>query len=134
MAGDALADPRNGQQLLLVANQAGDGLAQRFDGLGRAPVRANAERVVASDLHEIGGFVEDGGNGFVVQGSLRLAHAIIFSSGTSCQLPVACRQFYERLKSLRERQLFTDMSRSRLRSQPSTWPRAWKLNSWMPGR
>ena len=62
----ALADAGNLQQLLGFVDQCRDLLRQSFDGLGGAAIGADAERVVAVDLHEIGGFVKDVGDGLVV--------------------------------------------------------------------
>ena len=65
----SLADAGNGEQRFLVADDVSDGLSQAFDGLGRAPVRADAKRIVALDLHQVGGLVKDVGEGFVIQSS-----------------------------------------------------------------
>ena len=46
------------------------------NGFGGAAVRTDAERIVTADLHEIGGFIEDGGDGLVVGG-----HQKILASG-----------------------------------------------------
>ena len=66
VGGHAFADAGNLQQLLGFVDQCRDLLGQAFEGLGGAAIGADAERVVAIDLHEIGGFVEDVGDGFVV--------------------------------------------------------------------
>src|ERR1019366_8350054 len=60
------ADARNLQQLLGLVDQPRNLLRQSFDDLGGATIGTNAERVVAVDLHQIGGFVKDVGDGLVV--------------------------------------------------------------------
>ena len=65
----SLADAGNGEQCFLVTDDVGYGLSQALDGLCGAPVRADAERIVALDLHEVGGLVKDVGEGFVIEGS-----------------------------------------------------------------
>ncbi len=61
-----LADAGNLQQLLGLVDQPRDLLRQSFERLGGAAIGADAEGVVAVDLHQIGGFVEDVGDGLVV--------------------------------------------------------------------
>ena len=57
----ALADSGNLEQRLDVAGEAGGHLGVPFEGFGGATVGTNAKGIVAVDLHEIGGFAEDGG-------------------------------------------------------------------------
>ena len=66
----ALADAGNFEQLLGFGNQRPDGLVERFDGFGGAAIGADAEGIVAVDLHQVGGFVQDGGDGLVVERAL----------------------------------------------------------------
>ena len=62
----ALADAGNGQHFLGFADQVGDLLRLRFNGFGGVAVRADAERILAVDFEQVGGFIENAGNGFVV--------------------------------------------------------------------
>ena len=70
VGGHAFADAGNFQQLLGLAEQGRDLLGRGLKGFGGAAIGADAKGVVAVDLHEIGGFVEDVRDGFVVQGEL----------------------------------------------------------------
>ena len=51
-----------------VVDDVGNLLGMALDSLGGAAVGADAEAVVALDLHEVGGLVEDVGDGLVVHG------------------------------------------------------------------
>src|SRR5271157_89337 len=62
----AFAYAGNLQQLLRLIEQGGRLLRESFEGLSGAAIRADTEGVVAVDLHQIGGFVEDVGDGLVV--------------------------------------------------------------------
>ena len=65
----ALADTGDLEKLFDVFAQLGYLTRMTLESFGRATVGADTKRVVAVDLHEIGGFVEDGGDGFVVHGA-----------------------------------------------------------------
>ena len=67
----SLADAGNLQQLLGLVEQSGDLFVMRFQRLGGATIGANAKRVVAVDLHQVGGFVEDLRDGLIFQASTR---------------------------------------------------------------
>ena len=89
-----LADAGNLQQLLGLVDQPRDLLRQSFEGLGGAAIRADAERVVAIDLHEIGGFVKDVGDGLVVHArtpegncNVEKGYAVRFSLAQNLRLP-----------------------------------------------
>ena len=56
----------DGQHLLGLADDVGNLLGLSFDGFGGVAVGANAERVSAVDLEQVGGFVENAGDGLVV--------------------------------------------------------------------
>src|SRR5436309_2018623 len=66
MGAHGLANTGNFQKFFRFADQLGNRLRQRLNGFGGAAVRADAEWVVAANLHEIGGFVKDVGEKFVV--------------------------------------------------------------------
>ena len=63
-AGDA------GDLALRVLENIFDPLGMAFDSGGTVAVTADAERIFAGDLHQIGGFVEDAGNLLVLHPSL----------------------------------------------------------------
>src|SRR5207302_9813528 len=63
----ALAYAGDLEQLLLVADQVNDLIGESLDGLGRAPVRADANGIVTADLHEVSRLVARIGDGFIVQ-------------------------------------------------------------------
>ena len=83
VGGHALADAGNFQQLLRLAEQGSNLVGRGLDRLGRAAIGADTEPVVAVDLHEIGGFVEDVRDGFVIQGesALPVGIAAVSNSG-----------------------------------------------------
>jgi hypothetical protein len=62
------ADAGNGQNLLGFGDDVFDLLRVIFDGLGGIAVGADAERILAVDFEQIGGFVENRGDGFIVHG------------------------------------------------------------------
>ena len=53
------------------SNDVGDLLRQGFDGFGGVAIRADAERVLAVDFQQVGGFEENARDGFVVHGGLK---------------------------------------------------------------
>jgi hypothetical protein len=59
---------RDGENLLGFADEISDLLAQIFDGLRGIAVRADSERVRAIDFQQVGGVIEDRGDGFIVHG------------------------------------------------------------------
>ena len=65
----SLADAGNGEQRFLVTDDVGYGLSQALDGLCGAPVGADAKRVVALDLHQVGGLVKDVGERLIIEES-----------------------------------------------------------------
>jgi hypothetical protein len=67
VGGHALADAGNLQQLLGLTHQLGDGSGQRLQCLRRIAVGADAERIVAAHLHQVGGLVKNGGHALVVE-------------------------------------------------------------------
>ena len=64
----AFADAGNCEQLLGLGDQVGDLLRHGLDGLGGVAVGTNAEGILAVDFEQVGGLVEDAGDGFVVHG------------------------------------------------------------------
>ena len=70
VGGHAFADAGNFQQLLGLAEQGRNLVGRGLNRLGGAAIGADTESVVAVDLHQIGGFVEDVRDGFVIQGEL----------------------------------------------------------------
>ena len=62
----AFADARDGENFLGFVDDVGDLLGLGFDSFSRVAVRADAERISAVDFEQVGGFVEDAGDGFVV--------------------------------------------------------------------
>ncbi len=64
----ALADAGDGEQFFGILDQVGDLVRQSLDGLGGVAVGADAEGILAVDFEQVGGFVENSGDGFVVHG------------------------------------------------------------------
>ena len=64
----AFANAGHGEKLLGLVDQIGDLLRQRFNGLGGVAIGTNAEGVLAVDFEQVGSFVENSGDGFVVHG------------------------------------------------------------------
>jgi hypothetical protein len=64
----AFADAGDGENFLGFADDVFDLLGEVFDGLGGVAVGANAEGIGRIDFEQVGGFVEDRGDGFVVHG------------------------------------------------------------------
>ena len=64
----SLADAGNRQNFLGFANDVLDLLGKIFDGLRGVAIGADAKRILPVDLEQIGGFVEDRGDGFIVHG------------------------------------------------------------------
>ena len=62
----SLADTRNGQHFLGLADDVPDLFGVILDGLCGIAVGTNAERILAVDFEEIGGLVKDGSDGFIV--------------------------------------------------------------------
>src|SRR5579872_579660 len=62
----AFADAGNLENLLRFADQIGNLLWVGLDGLGGVAVRADAKRILAVNFEQVGGFVENARNGFVV--------------------------------------------------------------------
>ena len=64
----AFANTRDGQQCLVVLPDLSKLLIEALNGFSGAAVGAYTERIVTSHLHQVSGFIEDVGNGFVVHG------------------------------------------------------------------
>ena len=62
----AFADAGDGQHFLGIIDQVGDLLGLGLDGFGGVAVRADAEGILPVDFEQVGGFVENAGDGFVV--------------------------------------------------------------------
>jgi hypothetical protein len=62
----AFADAGDGQHLLGFGDDVFDLLGKVFDGLGGVAVGADAEGILAVDFEQVGGLVENRGDGFVV--------------------------------------------------------------------
>src|SRR5258707_10116746 len=77
MPGHALADSGNGQERLFVLVDFSQGAVQALNGLGGAAVGAYAKRVFGRDLHQVGGLVKNGGDGFVVHESNRNSKCLL---------------------------------------------------------
>src|SRR5208282_1646482 len=75
----AFADAGNLEKPLRLIEQGRDLFWSSFESFSRAAIGANAERVVAVDLHQIGGFVKDVGDGLIV-------HAIPEGNCNVCEL------------------------------------------------
>ena len=67
----SLADAGDGENFLGFADQVCNLLRQGFDGFCGVAVGADAEGILAVDFEQVGGFVEDAGDGFVVHAKLR---------------------------------------------------------------
>ena len=65
----AFADAGYCEQLLRLVNQVGDLLRQRLDRLGGIAIGTNAKGILAVDFEQVGGLVENSGDGFVVHGA-----------------------------------------------------------------
>ena len=65
----AFADAGDGEHFLRFGDDVFDLLGVILDGLSGVAVGADAERILAVDFEQVGGFVEDVGDGFVVHGS-----------------------------------------------------------------
>jgi hypothetical protein len=68
----SLADTGDCENFLRIADQVCDLLREGFDGLGRVAVGTDAEGILPVDFEQVGGFVEDAGDGLVVHEELRL--------------------------------------------------------------
>src|SRR5437016_3907444 len=68
----AFADAGDLQDLLRFADQLGNLLWQGFDRLGCIAIRANAKRILAIDFEQIGSFVENSGDGFIIHAELKI--------------------------------------------------------------
>ena len=62
----AFADAGDGEQLFGLGDQVGDLLRHGLDGLGGVAVGADAEGILAVDFEQVGGLVEDAGDGLVI--------------------------------------------------------------------
>ena len=58
--------PGMAEHFLGFTDQVGDLLSLGLDGFGGVAVRADAEGILAVDFEQVGGFVENAGDGFVV--------------------------------------------------------------------
>ena len=90
----ALPDSGNFQKGLVVLVDIGQLYVQAFNSFSSAAVGADAKRVVIPHLHQVGSFVEDVGNGFVVE-----AHERILAIG-SWQMAVGSKS--EAFSNLKE--------------------------------
>src|ERR1019366_7112118 len=89
--GEALADSRNvGDLALGVAQDIHDALRVAFHGGSAVAIAANAERIFASDLHQIGGFPEHARDFLILQTGF--LHPIV--SGQVGPFGRAARRFY----------------------------------------
>jgi hypothetical protein len=68
----SLANARDGEDFLGFADQVCDLLGKGFDGLGGIAVGADAEGILAVDFEQVGGFVENAGDGFVVHAESKI--------------------------------------------------------------
>lgn len=64
------ADTGDGEDFLGFGDDVGDLLGIAFNGVGGVAVGSDTKGVVAIDFHEIGSFVEDSGDAFVVDESI----------------------------------------------------------------
>src|SRR6266481_10035208 len=62
----AFADAGNGEHLLWFTYEVCNLLRQGFYSFGSVAVRTDAKRVLAVDLHQVGGLIENPGNRLVV--------------------------------------------------------------------
>ena len=62
----AFADAGDGKNFLGFVDQVGDLLGLSFNGFGGVAVGADAEGILAVDFQQVGGFVENAGDGLVV--------------------------------------------------------------------
>ena len=62
----AFADAGDGEHFLGLADQFGDLLGLGFNGFGGVAVGADAEGILTVDFEQVGGFVENAGDGFVI--------------------------------------------------------------------
>src|SRR5262252_1695043 len=60
------ADPGNLKQLLDVTGECGNLLGIALQCFGSTTIRTDAEGIIAVDFHQVGGVVEDSGDGLVV--------------------------------------------------------------------
>jgi hypothetical protein len=60
--------PGIASNFLRIADQVCDLLREGFDGLGGVAVGTDAEGILPVDFEQVGGFVEDAGDGLVVHG------------------------------------------------------------------
>src|SRR5208283_1205733 len=87
----ALADAGDLEQLLRFVDQSRDLLGEPFERFGGAAIGADTEGVVAVDLHEISGFVEDVGDGLVVQATAPGRNCIVWGiESAGCNSRTAC--------------------------------------------
>ncbi len=66
VVGHALADAGDLKKSFLIADEIRHLISEPVDGFGSVAVGADTERVLRVDLHEIGGFVKQGCDGFVI--------------------------------------------------------------------
>src|SRR5438874_2174598 len=70
------ADAGNGEHLLWFTYEVCNLLRQGFYSFGSVAVRTDAKRVLAVDLHQVGGLIENPGNRLVVhEKRLKQSHA-----------------------------------------------------------
>ncbi len=62
----AFADAGDGEHFLGIVDQVGNLLRLGLDGFGGVAIRADAEGILAVDFEQVGGFVQDAGNGLIV--------------------------------------------------------------------
>ena len=62
----AFADALNFEKFFRLRDQVGHLLRQRLNGFRGVAIRAHAKRVLPVDLQQIGSFVEESGDGFIV--------------------------------------------------------------------
>ena len=62
----AFADAGDGEDFFGIVDQVGDLLGLGLDGFGGVAVRTDAEGILPVNFEQVGGFVENAGDGFVV--------------------------------------------------------------------
>src|SRR5215467_11510235 len=68
----SFANPRNLENSLGLGDEVRNALRKIFDCLSSVAIRTNAERVLPIDLKQVGGFIQQVGDGLVVHGEDQL--------------------------------------------------------------
>ena len=68
----AFSDAGYFKHLFGLGDQICDLLRQSLDGLGRISIRADAKRILTVNLEQVGSFIKNAGDGFVIHAEVKI--------------------------------------------------------------